>query len=98
MITNTKIRIRLKAYDHKLLDQPASDIVDTANAVFIEEQYVYVATELGLAVIDYSDPIYPGEPIYRETSMNGEDIYISGNYVYFAAGNLHIYEKHLDCQ
>jgi small subunit ribosomal protein S10 len=30
MITNTKIRIRLKAYDHKLLDQSAYDIVDTA--------------------------------------------------------------------
>ena len=30
MITNTKIRIRLKAYDHKLLDRFASDIVDTA--------------------------------------------------------------------
>jgi small subunit ribosomal protein S10 len=30
MITNTKIRIRLKAYDHKLLDQSVSDIVDTA--------------------------------------------------------------------
>ena len=26
-----KIRIRLKAYDHKLLDQSASDIVDTAS-------------------------------------------------------------------
>jgi small subunit ribosomal protein S10 len=26
----TKIRIRLKAYDHKLLDQSAMDIVDTA--------------------------------------------------------------------
>ncbi|CAB5087697.1 SSU ribosomal protein S10p (S20e) [Olavius algarvensis associated proteobacterium Delta 3] len=31
MIMNTKIRIRLKAYDHKLLDQSALDIVDTAN-------------------------------------------------------------------
>jgi small subunit ribosomal protein S10 len=31
MIPNTKIRIRLKAYDHKLLDQSAADIVDTAN-------------------------------------------------------------------
>jgi small subunit ribosomal protein S10 len=31
MIMNTKIRIRLKAYDHKLLDRSASDIVDTAN-------------------------------------------------------------------
>ncbi len=31
MITNTKIRIRLKAYDHKLLDQSVTDIVDTAN-------------------------------------------------------------------
>ena len=30
MITNTKIRSRLKAYDHKLLDQSVSDIVDTA--------------------------------------------------------------------
>lgn len=27
---NTKIRIKLKAYDHKLLDQSAMDIVDTA--------------------------------------------------------------------
>lgn len=27
---NTKIRIRLRAYDHKLLDQSALDIVDTA--------------------------------------------------------------------
>jgi small subunit ribosomal protein S10 len=31
MIMNTKIRIRLKAYDHKLLDQSATDIVDTAS-------------------------------------------------------------------
>jgi len=30
MITNTKIRIRLRAYDHKLLDQSVKDIVDTA--------------------------------------------------------------------
>jgi len=30
MITNQKIRIRLKAYDHKLLDQSAMEIVDTA--------------------------------------------------------------------
>jgi small subunit ribosomal protein S10 len=27
---NSKIRIRLKAYDHKLLDQSALDILDTA--------------------------------------------------------------------
>jgi small subunit ribosomal protein S10 len=27
---NSKIRIRLKAYDHKLLDQSAADILDTA--------------------------------------------------------------------
>ncbi len=27
---NSKIRIRLKAYDHKLLDQSSVDIVDTA--------------------------------------------------------------------
>ncbi len=27
---NTKIRIKLKAYDHRLLDQSAKDIVDTA--------------------------------------------------------------------
>ena len=30
MITNTKIRIRLRAYDHQLLDQSVNDIVDTA--------------------------------------------------------------------
>ena len=30
MIMNEKIRIRLKAYDYKLLDQSAQDIVDTA--------------------------------------------------------------------
>ena len=30
MITNQKIRIRLKAYDHTLLDQSAMDIVQTA--------------------------------------------------------------------
>lgn len=30
MTIDTKIRIKLKAYDHKLLDQSASDIVDTA--------------------------------------------------------------------
>jgi small subunit ribosomal protein S10 len=29
VITNQKIRIRLKAYDHKLLDQSAMDIVET---------------------------------------------------------------------
>jgi ribosomal protein S10 len=31
MMMNAKIRIRLKAYDHKLLDQSTLDIVDTAN-------------------------------------------------------------------
>jgi small subunit ribosomal protein S10 len=30
MITNQKIRIRLKAYDHKLLDQSAAEIVEAA--------------------------------------------------------------------
>jgi len=30
VITNQKIRIRLKAYDHKLLDQSALEIVETA--------------------------------------------------------------------
>jgi small subunit ribosomal protein S10 len=30
MIQNQKIRIRLKAYDHKLLDQSAVEIVETA--------------------------------------------------------------------
>ncbi len=30
MIMNSKIRIRLRAYDHKLLDQSALDIVKTA--------------------------------------------------------------------
>ena len=30
-MASQKIRIRLKAYDHKLLDQSATDIVDTAN-------------------------------------------------------------------
>ena len=30
MMNNQKIRIRLKAYDHKLLDQSAQEIVDTA--------------------------------------------------------------------
>jgi small subunit ribosomal protein S10 len=29
MVTSQKIRIRLKAYDHKLLDRSAVDIVDT---------------------------------------------------------------------
>ncbi|MEW5736034.1 MAG: 30S ribosomal protein S10 [Thermodesulfobacteriota bacterium] len=32
MIMNEKIRIRLKAYDHRLLDQAATDIVDTARS------------------------------------------------------------------
>ncbi len=30
MMTNQRIRIRLKAYDHKLLDQSTSEIVATA--------------------------------------------------------------------
>ena len=30
LIANPKIRIRLKAYDHKLLDQSAMEIVETA--------------------------------------------------------------------
>ena len=30
MIVNSRIRIRLKAYDHNLLDQSAADILDTA--------------------------------------------------------------------
>jgi len=29
-MVNEKIRIRLKAYDHRILDQAATEIVDTA--------------------------------------------------------------------
>ncbi|MEJ2588827.1 MAG: 30S ribosomal protein S10 [Deltaproteobacteria bacterium] len=32
MLANQKIRIRLKAYDHKLLDQSALEIVETARS------------------------------------------------------------------
>jgi len=32
MIANQKIRIRLKAYDHKLLDQSAKEIVETVTS------------------------------------------------------------------
>jgi small subunit ribosomal protein S10 len=32
MIANQKIRIRLKAYDHKLLDKSATEIVETARS------------------------------------------------------------------
>ena len=31
MIPTEKIRIRLKAYDHKLLDQSTTEIVETRN-------------------------------------------------------------------
>ena len=37
MIMNAKIRIRLKAYDHKLLDQSATDILDTARKTGAKE-------------------------------------------------------------
>ena len=30
MVTNDRIRIKLKAYDHKLLDQSAAEIIETA--------------------------------------------------------------------
>ncbi len=30
MVTNERIRIKLKAYDHKLLDQSAAEIIETA--------------------------------------------------------------------
>ena len=33
MMINTKILIRLRAYDHKLLDKSALDIVDTAKKI-----------------------------------------------------------------
>jgi len=35
-MTATKIRIRLKAYDHKLLDQAATEIVQTAEGTGAE--------------------------------------------------------------
>jgi small subunit ribosomal protein S10 len=34
MSTNNKIRIRLKAYDHKLLDKSAREIVETAGRTY----------------------------------------------------------------
>ncbi len=30
MVTNDRIRIKLRAYDHKLLDQSAAEIIETA--------------------------------------------------------------------
>ena len=49
-MTSQKIRIRLKAYDHKLLDQSATEIVDTARRtgadVVIRGSYIEKATAL----------------------------------------------------
>lgn len=36
MATTDKIRIRLKAYDHKILDKSAREIVDTAKRTGVE--------------------------------------------------------------
>ena len=36
MATSNKIRIRLKAYDHKLLDKAAKEIMDTAKRTGVE--------------------------------------------------------------
>ena len=52
--------------------------------------YAYVAdyiTDLverpsSLAVIDVSDPINPGTPVYEVTHGWAEDVYVSGDYAY----------------
>ena len=36
MQRNNKIRIRLKAYDHKLLDRSAAEIVETAKRTGVD--------------------------------------------------------------
>jgi hypothetical protein len=56
-----------------------------ARGVFVSGNYAYVAASAsGLAIIDISDPINPGTPIYEDTTGGAVDVYVSGNYAYIA--------------
>ena len=59
-----------------------------ARSVYVSGNYAYVAdTELGLAVIDISDPTNPGPPVYENTNGDARGVYVSGDYVYLADYN-----------
>ncbi len=58
----------------------------TIEDIFVVDGWAYVAFDIkGLAILDVSDPMNLGEPVYRDTNGHAWDVFVSGNYAYVAA-------------
>ncbi len=58
----------------------------------VKDDYAYVAVgSSGLAVINISDPLNPGEPIYYDTEYFAKDVYIDNGIAFVATGDAGYY-------
>ena len=61
---------------------------DASGGITVVGDYAYVAAnEKGLAIIDISDPLNPGDPIYIDTTGEAYAVNVVGNYAYIADGD-----------
>ncbi len=57
-----------------------------ARSVYVSGDFAYVGDNMGLAVINISDPTNPGAPVYEDTTGWARGVYVSGDYAYMADG------------
>ncbi|UCD83376.1 MAG: VCBS repeat-containing protein, partial [Deltaproteobacteria bacterium] len=61
------------------------DTLDFSYEVSVSGNYAYLAVRnSGLAIIDISDPLNPGTPVYRDTLGVSYGLYVTGGYAYLA--------------
>lgn len=61
------------------------NITGYANSVFVSDDFAYVSNSYnGLAIINVSNPLNPGTPLYVDTRDHSRDVFVSGDYVYVA--------------
>nr|MDO8109047.1 hypothetical protein [Candidatus Sigynarchaeota archaeon] len=61
------------------------DMFDTVQ-VFVDGDFAYVTDYYSIAIINISDPLNPGTPVYCNLTGIVEDVFVSGDFAYVADG------------
>jgi len=59
-----------------------------ADGIYVSGNYAYVADfNMGLVIINISDPTNPGPPVFKATIGNAYKVFVSGDYAYVVSAN-----------
>ncbi len=63
------------------------DTPGTADGIYVQGSYAYIANESSLRIIDVSDPAHPQEIASIDTAFYIENVHVAGNHAYVTAND-----------